>query len=62
MATASYWVVSSDRDGPTTFMWNCDACTGMGVTISESDVVQAMNDHMATAHPDTGYEAPPIPE
>ncbi len=62
MATASYWVVSSNVDGPTAFMWNCDDCAGMGVEAAESDTVQAMNDHMSTTHPDSGYEAPPIPE
>jgi hypothetical protein len=62
VATASYWVVSSNQDGPTAFMWNCDVCTGMGIEVEESATVQAMNDHVATTHPDSGYEAPPIPE
>jgi hypothetical protein len=62
VTTASYWVVSSDQDGPTAFMWRCDACNAMGFAPTESDTVQAMNDHVANTHPDTGYEAPPIPE
>jgi hypothetical protein len=43
-------------------MWTCDTCEAVGVATAEGDTVQAMNDHVATAHPDSDYEAPPIPE
>lgn len=56
-ATASYWCVGLNPDGsPSRFMWNCDACgPGMGLAAGEAETIAAMNEHMATAHPESGY-------
>lgn len=63
MASASYWVVSSNSEGiPSAFMWKCDVGDGMGLSDNEPGVVEDMNAHMAKKHPQSDYVAPPIPE
>lgn len=62
--SASYFIVMQPPASPTVvFMWNCECtgCTGAGLATTEDAVVQAMNTHMATAHPNGSYTAPPTP-
>lgn len=63
-ASASYFIVMQPPAAPSVmFMWNCEVtgCTGAGLATTEDAVVLAMNTHMRTTHPDSGYVAPPIP-
>ncbi len=62
-ATASYWMVIPAADGtPAAFLWNCEACPGMGVVADEPGTIAAMNEHMATKHKKSTYVPAAVPE
>lgn len=59
--TAAYWAFSANPDGSITWMWNCDACPGIGTAGSEAAAIRGMNSHVAEAHPGATYVPTPEP-
>ena len=62
--TASYFIVVQSHSGDVQqWMWNCEACPGVGLATTEAAVIDDMNAHVLNEHSDDDYvETAPISE